>query len=48
MKRLAGLVESPGSAGHFSCFGFFLGFWAKSNRGKNQWGTVKGDNVNQQ
>jgi len=23
MKRLAGLVESPGGAGHFSDFGFF-------------------------
>jgi len=45
MKRLAGLVESPGGAGHFSYFGFF---WAKSNRGKSQWRTVKGDNVNQQ
>ena len=26
----------------------FLGFWDKSNRGKRQGGTVKGDNVNQQ
>jgi len=25
MKRLAGLVESPGGAGHFSDFGFFWG-----------------------